>query len=399
MKAITPQLILCMIFGCLASCGSPEPSDDGPENTPFLTVEKRELTIDHEGGTLYASVSSNVKVTATPEKTWCKVVSFDEQTDKNNLKLSIEPNNGEERKVGILLTAPGCSNIELTVTQDKYDNSGSGGDDKDYLQFRAASYNVRYAAAADETSGNGWAVRKKPLTDLIRSHDFDIVGTQEANNNQIADMASVLTGYDYVKHPYGGNNTGTSHNCAIFYKKALFDVVDSGVWWYSTTPDVASYSWDATDLRICNWVKFREKKTKVEFYFFNSHFYWQFTEARQKSGPLMVEKIKQIAGDAPAISVGDLNSTSSTSQILAIMTLLRDAYDVTETTREGPEGTGFPGGVFQGTPGSRIDYIFLSPHFRALDYAVLTDSYNNGRYPSDHLPVTSMLAIEIEKED
>ena len=57
------------------------------------------------------------------------------------------------------------------------------------------------------------------------------------------------------------------------------------------------------------------------------------------------------------------------------------------------EGTGFPGGIFQGIPKNRIDYIFVSPFIRVLSYKVLTNSYNNGHYPSDHLPITCNIAI------
>lgn len=255
--------------------------------------------------------------------------------------------------------------------------------------FRVASYNIRYAAAADEQSGNGWEVRKQPLATLITRHGFDIVGTQEGNVQQLAGLNNLLSGYAYLGSPYGGS--GDLHNCATFYKTALFDVLDSGVFWLSETPDTPSIGWDASDRRICHWTKFREKKTGKEFFFFNVHFYWRKQLARAQSGPLLVRKIRDIAGDHPVICTGDFNSTAETTQIEAVKALLSDAYDVTKTPRKGVEGTGFPGGVFQGKPGGRIDYIFISDHFNVEDYRVISDVYNDDRYPSDHLPVTSLL--------
>ncbi len=258
--------------------------------------------------------------------------------------------------------------------------------------FRVASYNIRYAAEADEKSGNGWELRKAPLARVMLTHQFDLVGTQEGNDRQLADLKKLMAGFDYVGHPYGGS-TGNLHNCATFYRTALFDVLESGVFWFSETPDIPGIGWDATDRRICHWTKFRVKGTGREFYFFNAHFYWRLEVAKAESGPLLVRKIKEIAGDYPVICTGDLNSTVETSQIVSIKELLSDAYDHSKKPREGAEGTAFPGGVFQGIPQKRIDYIFLTRHFEVEDYKVLSDVYQDNRYPSDHLPVTALLTF------
>ena len=258
-------------------------------------------------------------------------------------------------------------------------------------QFRVAAYNIRYAAPIDEESGNGWVIRKGPLASLIQRHQFDIVGTQEGDGNQMNDLRHLLPEFDQILHPYGGQ--GDLHNLGILYKGALFEPLDQGVFWLSETPDTASIGWDASDRRICQWVKFRHKASGEEFFFFNTHFYWRKEIARRESGPLVAAKIKEIAGDAPLMITGDFNSRPETPQIKDILANLKDAYDATESSRKGVEGTGFKGGVFQGPPGGRIDYIFVSPQVRVLDYEVLSDVYNGDRYPSDHLPVTSIVML------
>ena len=265
---------------------------------------------------------------------------------------------------------------------------------KEGIQVKVASYNIRYAAAADEKTGNGWAIRKEPLANLIRNHGFDIVGTQEGNFSQMADLMALLPEYDYVGYPYAGK-TSKNHTASIVYKKAEFEVSDHGVFWYSETPEVESIGWDATDTRICTWAKMKHKSTGQEFYFFTSHFYYRYRTAKQNSGKVMVRKIKEIAGNnLPVISTGDLNSSPRTSQITDVLTYLGDSYVLSEAPRSGPKGTGFPGGVFEGTPGSRIDYVLVNDRIRVLSYAVLADSYNNGHYPSDHLPVVCDLLLK-----
>ncbi len=256
--------------------------------------------------------------------------------------------------------------------------------------FRVASYNIRYEAEADEQSGNGWGLRRQPLATLIQTHAFDLVGTQEGNARQLAELNQLLPGYAYLAHPYGGSD-GLLSNCAIFYQTERFDVLDSGVFWLSETPDIPSIGWDASDRRIRYWAKFKEKETNREFFFFNVHFYWRKHVAREQSGPLLVRKIRGIAPGQPVICTGDFNSTVETTQIKAIKELLLDVYDVTRTPRKGGEGTAFPGGVFHGQPRGRIDYVFVSSAFTVEDYHVISDTYNGDRYPSDHLPVTSGL--------
>jgi len=256
--------------------------------------------------------------------------------------------------------------------------------------FRAASYNIRIDAKADIESGNGWNIRKYPLAELIARHKFDIVGTQEGTTKQLEELKQLLPAFDFVAHPYGGPQ-GTSHNCATYYNSEKFKVIETGVFWFSETPDTPSIGWDASDQRICQWIKFADNETKKQFYFFNGHFYWRNHVAKENSGPLLVRKIDDIAGQNPVIAVGDYNSEPHTKQVLAIKERLSDTYDVTISERMGPEGTSFSGGVFEGEPKWRIDYIFISRHFTAKDYLVLDDKYNNKKYPSDHLPVTSLL--------
>jgi endonuclease/exonuclease/phosphatase family metal-dependent hydrolase len=258
-------------------------------------------------------------------------------------------------------------------------------------EFRVAAFNIRYNAEADEKSGNGWELRKGPVAQVIMDHQFDVVGTQEGDGKQLEDLKALLPGYEYLGHPYGGR--GDLHNAATFYRSSLFDVMDSGVFWFSETPDEPSVGWDASDRRIAHWTKFKVKATGKVFFFFNVHFYWRLEEAKRESGPLLVRKIKEIAGEAPVICVGDFNSTDETSQIQAVKSFLGDAYEQTLMPRQGAENTNMGGGVFRGEPTNRIDYIFVSPQIQVKDYKVLSDRYDGDRYPSDHLPVTSLVAL------
>lgn len=69
------------------------------------------------------------------------------------------------------------------------------------IQMRAATFNVRFDSADDANGGNSWAERKESVADVILRHDFDIVGTQEANDRQLPELAALLLEYDYIFHP------------------------------------------------------------------------------------------------------------------------------------------------------------------------------------------------------
>jgi endonuclease/exonuclease/phosphatase family metal-dependent hydrolase len=257
----------------------------------------------------------------------------------------------------------------------------------DGTTMRVSSYNIRYDAAADHASGNAWSLRMEPLAALIRHNRFDIIGTQEGNFKQMAELKALLPEYDYVAYPYGGSNAD-NHTAAIVYRKDKYEVLDQGVFWLSETPYEQSIGWDATDTRICAWAKMRDKLTGKSFYFFNAHFYWRYTTAKANSGPLVVRMIQEIVNEnIPVICTGDYNSNPSTPQIQSIKGFLSDARDVAVHAPFGSEDTNLGGGNFQGEAKGRIDYIFVNDRIQVLNYVVLSDTYANGKHPSDHLPV------------
>lgn len=245
-----------------------------------------------------------------------------------------------------------------------------------------ATYNLRYNNPGDGI--NAWPNRKENVKALIRFHEFDIFGTEEGLIDQIKDLAE-MEEYAYIGKGRDDGKEAGEHS-AIFYRKSRFQLLQSGDFWLSETPEVPGKGWDAKCCnRICSWGEFKDLKTKKKFFFFCVHFDHQGVVARQESGKLMVKKIKEIAKGAPVISVGDFNSAPETEQIQEMQTILNDSYKVTEMPPYGPVGT-FNAFKFDAPLKWRIDYIFVSPGVRVLKYGVLTDAKDQ-RYPSDHQPV------------
>lgn len=249
--------------------------------------------------------------------------------------------------------------------------------------LRIATYNIRYDNPADVQ--NPWKGRLPAIINLIQFHDFDLFGTQEALHHQVQDLQQGLGNYAYIGV---GRDDGqeAGEYTAIYYKKDKFKLLKRGDFWLS--PDISrpNKGWDAALPRICSWGQFQVKATGFSFYFFNVHFDHQGVEARRESTLLVLEQIRKIAGNAPAVLCGDFNFDQDHENylLLANSGLLQDAYELSPLVYA-PNGT-YNGFDISNSSGSRIDHIFLTPHFKVQKYGILTDSYQ-GKFPSDHLPV------------
>ena len=256
------------------------------------------------------------------------------------------------------------------------------------MPLRVATYNLRYNNPGD--GPNAWPNRREMVKSLVRYHNFDVFGTQEGLQSQLTDLAA-LSEYAFVGRGRDDGREAGEHS-AIFYEKARLQLLETGDFWLSETPDRPSKGWDATCCnRLCTWARFKDLQQGREFYFFNVHFDHQGVEARRQSGRLMVQKIQEIAQHTPVICVGDFNSTPDTEQIQTMQTLLGDARQLTQQPAYGPVGT-FNDFKLDAPLTDRIDYIFVSQGSTVRSYAVLTDSLR-GRYPSDHFPVLAEVVL------
>lgn len=252
-----------------------------------------------------------------------------------------------------------------------------------------ATYNLRYNTPQDGI--NAWPHRREAVKALVRYHEFDIFGTQEALADQIADLAS-MGEYGHVGVGRDDGKAAGEHS-AIFFLKERFALQQHGDFWLSETPDRPSLGWDAKCCnRITSWARLRDGQTGKTFFVFSTHFDHEGVVARRESAKLLVRRINEIAGESPVICVGDFNATPGSEPILTMQGALRDAYAVSLAAPYGPVGT-YNGFKLDAPMINRIDYIFVSPNVKVLRYAVLSDSVD-GRYPSDHHPVVARISLD-----
>ena len=250
-------------------------------------------------------------------------------------------------------------------------------------QHQFMSYNIRYDNPGD--GEDRWELRKTEVCEMIRRHNPDFIGIQEALPRQVKFMGNELDEYDHVG--YGRDGKGTdSESVPVFYRKKDFDLLEYEVFWLSETPQVPSRGWDAALNRIVTYCIFKDKETQEKIHVFNAHFDHKGEQARSNSARLLISNLgsRELLNEK-VIVMGDLNSRPDEEPILVLKQVLSDAHEVAETEATGPAGT-FNGFVVDSVDGGRIDYIF-SLNLRVLKFKTLDDKRDNGRWPSDHLPV------------
>mgnify|MGYP001038728653 FL=1 len=241
-------------------------------------------------------------------------------------------------------------------------------------ELTVVSYNLRYENDWDAEAGNGWKQRYPHATDQLHFIRPDVFGTQELKSGQINDILQSMPQYSYIGVAREDGKEDGEY-AAIFYNRDKIKLVDSGNFWISETPERPSKGWDGQCTRICTWGHFETPDGKP-FYYFNMHMDHVGIVARREGGKLIVDKIKEIAGDnATVLLSGDFNvdQSSEVYDVFATSGILADTYENAKY-RFAPNGT-FNSFNPANTTSSRIDHIFTSPNVTVDRYGILTDMY------------------------
>ena len=235
---------------------------------------------------------------------------------------------------------------------------------------RWATFNMRLDTPAD--SLNNWKYRKERVAQYIQNMKLDVVGTQEVLQNQFNDLKSLLPDFEGVGVARDdGKETG--EYSAVFYRKSVFDALDSGTFWLAENPDsVGMMGWDAACVRVATWAKLQHKATGKIVMAVNTHFDHVGKVARRESALLIIRKIKEIVGDRPAVLTGDFNVTDQSEAYNTIVSnefVLLDAHKVAEKVG-GVSYTFHDFDRREMEKRSKIDFVFVTPQIKVLQSEV-----------------------------
>ena len=255
------------------------------------------------------------------------------------------------------------------------------------------SFNIRYDNPED--GKQNWHHRKENVVGMINFYDLDIIGMQEVLVNQLDYLKTNLSEYKTIGI---GREDGKEKGefAPIFYKKERFKVLKSGTFWLSETPQKASKGWDASLERIATWAVFRDKNTREEFIFMNTHFDHRGDIARVESAKLLKQKSIELAGNLPLILTGDFNLVPESEGIKTLIepdgknTLVNASSAATFTYGPNWTSCGFDNRPFEER--KVIDYIFLKGISKVNKYAVFTEMLED-IFLSDHCPVFAQVEL------
>ena len=244
--------------------------------------------------------------------------------------------------------------------------------------------------------GKDLETRADGIAKAVNDNEADTLGVQEATPYWMTVLNEKL-GDKYAYIGVGGNS-GKDYKesddtedefTAIFYLKDKFNVIDSGYFWLSETPDESSYGWGSAYKRICNWVILENKYTNTQFVHINTHFDNASSEARRQSIGMILEKAKEFK-DLPVVFTGDLNFLEKSMGYKDITAdILKDTKALADDTMHSSTFHNADPNAFKDFV---LDYILINDGFKAEKYEVIKKRYKY-RYISDHYAVVAKVEV------
>ena len=253
------------------------------------------------------------------------------------------------------------------------------------------TFNIRYGTAKD--GENEWSKRRDMLFEVIRDGRPDLLGLQEALDFQIDEILAAVSGYAVVGV---GRDDGAEKGeySAILFRTERFHVAEAGTFWFSDTPTVpGSRSWGNQITRISSWARFIDRDGRG-FYHFNLHLDHQSQPSRERSTVLLRGRIDTRTVPDPVIVTGDFN-VGEANPALATLTGGSGApfVDTFRVLHPDVKDVGTFSGFKVGSIGpDKIDYVLVAPGTEVLAAEIVRFS-RDGRYPSDHFPVTARVRL------
>jgi endonuclease/exonuclease/phosphatase family metal-dependent hydrolase len=266
-------------------------------------------------------------------------------------------------------------------------------------RLRVMSFNVRgFSSPIDGRLR--WSRRAAHNVAVVREHAPVLLGVQELQAAALATYREQLGGYGLVLGPPAGSARRPEYN-AILYDLDRLEVVDSGGFWLSETPEVPSSAWGSRNVRAANCVTFAVRGTDATFRHVNTHLDHWSGLARERSADLV---LRRTDGDLPTVVTGDFNCPPGTAPHRSF---LAQGYEDTQECSDGATFHGF-GGVRSAVI-RRLHRVQHGPRPQRLDWILVGNGRSRwgveastivrdrdpvtGAPPSDHDPVVADLRL------
>jgi endonuclease/exonuclease/phosphatase family metal-dependent hydrolase len=255
-----------------------------------------------------------------------------------------------------------------------------------------------------ENMERSWANRADLTLKTIRSSSPDLIGLQEVVHPNLEFFQEHLTDYAYELGQEYDEGEYAAYS-SILWKRARFELIESGKFWFSRTPDVRSSDWGVPYPMGAAWVRLQEVPTGMRLLHMNTHFEdgLEGEQSRMESSKLVVARVRELAPDIPAIVTGDFNCNPRSAVYNRFIAAgFIDTYlaagniDGAASTFHGYAGEHYNALEWGGSdPFWRIDWILVhsvSQPMQVRSCTIIRDA-ETPLYPSDHYPVIADLLL------
>lgn len=254
------------------------------------------------------------------------------------------------------------------------------------MDVTVMTYNIKI-------SGDGLRAVEKRLPHIvenIRNSAPDSFGLQEADKNWVELISAEMTDYAHVEK-YRDDGVSKGESSAIFYLEDKYNLVDSGHFWLSKTPETASKDWDAGEPRICTYIVLEDKLTGFVYAHFNAHFDNVSNEARAESVALISNKIAEIAPDIPVVLTGDFNFREGSDNYNNFLSC--GLYDTKYLAKTYDDHATYQGNNIFVPNTKPIDYIMVNGYCSSVESSKIQSDFIDHIIASDHLPITVKMTL------
>ena len=265
------------------------------------------------------------------------------------------------------------------------------------------SSNVRFASARSKSDNpdkgdRDWTNRRSAYYTMLNTLKPDIVGLQEAEQEQVVDIKNNCQGYSHVGYGRKSGKDITSsfssfeqllgkkhgESTTILYRTDKFTKHSDGWFCHSNTPNVADSYFPGTEdeqPRISTWVVLTHKDTGKKFFYLNTHT-CLYDEPMQKEIKLIRDKVAELNKEnLPVILSGDWNLVEDDSW----MTPITDNYLSARKTAPVTDDC-YTYHWWESTDDKKqIDHIFYLG-LECFEFHTVNQKWD-GLYISDHYPI------------
>ncbi len=261
--------------------------------------------------------------------------------------------------------------------------------------LRLLTFNIRIGYIPD--GPRGWNFRRPAVLEVFRTYRPDIVGTQECTAVQANELLLELPDYRTVGRLRTGEELVGLMN-VIFYRPEDLERLEDGVFWLSDDPARrGSVGWGNDHPRTARWCRFRRRADGRELLVIDTHLDHRSAESRDRSGPLIATRARDLSRGAAVIVMGDFNCGLDSASYAAMTSPpeqgglgLVDSLRELHAAQEADNGTYH---AFTGKGERRIDFVFAS-HALAPVRAEVVRLARDGQWPSDHFPVFAEVRVD-----